>query len=401
VFISIFFISIGMLLDPKVIFEQPWLVAGVTVGVVLLKVVCAAIAVKLLGYPLRVALLAAFALGGIGEFSFVLAKTGVASGLISTEFFQYFLATSVLSLLVSPFLITFGPTVATWLGLTRHDASAMAKRESEALAECGLSDHLIIVGFGPVGRYSARAAAAAGIPYLIIEMNPQTVRIERAHGERIYYGDASQDVVLEAAGIERARVLSVVIADPAGCRQIVQAARMLSPTIKIVARTRFQSEIQPLLDIGADEVIPEELETAIELLSRVLKTYLVPVEHIAMTARSVRADGYKKLREKNLESQTVRGIESYLSDIDISIIRVRDRPAMVGQSLATMALRTRHGVTVVALRRGGETILSPDPLEPLEMNDILIAVGQPQQLSGILRKPNPDALITPIMEHPA
>jgi CPA2 family monovalent cation:H+ antiporter-2 len=322
------------------------------------------------------------------------------AGLIDDELFQLFLATSILSLMVSPLLIAAAPWLSDKLGLERADRTPFGRTETEALASCGLSDHVVIVGFGPVGRYSARACAAAGIPYLVIEMNPQTVRTERAEGEPIYYGDASQGVVLSAAGLERARILMVVIADPAGSRQIVQAARAISPTVKIVVRTRFQSEIQPLLDIGADEVIPEELETAIELLARVLKTYLVPLEQVDSLTRQARAHGYRLLREKGLETQRIRGLENYLSDIDISVIRIKDRPNMVGQSLSQLALRTRHGVTVVAIRRDGETILNPDPLEPLCLNDELIVVGQPDRLSTIMRRPPATDLI-PFVEEKA
>lgn len=393
VFISLFFISVGMLLDPKILLEQPLLVAGLMASIMSIKFVTIGAVVLLLKYPLRVAFHTAMLMAAIGEFGFVLAGAGLEAGVIKEDLFQLFLATSIVSLMVSPLLIAAAPAISDKLGLQKADSTRFGQSESAALAECGLSDHLIIVGFGPVGRYSARAAAAAGIPYLIIEMNPHTVRTERAQGEPIYYGDASQGVVLSAAGLERARVILVVIADPAGSRQIVQAARTLSPTVKIVARTRFQSEIQPLLDIGADEVIPEELETAIELLSRVLKTYLVPIEQVDMLTRQARARGYQLLREKGLETHRIHGLESYLSDIDVSVIRVKDRPAMIGQSLATLALRTRHGVTVVALRRGGETILNPDPLEPLEEGDELVAVGQPQQLSTIARKLQGDDLI--------
>ncbi|MDE0556454.1 MAG: NAD-binding protein, partial [Candidatus Poribacteria bacterium] len=146
------------------------------------------------------------------------------------------------------------------------------------------------------GRNVAKAAQVADIPYVIVEMNPEIVRTEQANGEPIFYGDAIHDAVLHHANIKAARVVVVVIADDAASRRIVATAHALNPTAHIIARTRHLAEVEPLYRVGANEVIPEEFETSLEIFTRVLMEYLIPNDQIEQFVAEVRADGYKMLR---------------------------------------------------------------------------------------------------------
>ncbi|CAN5258801.1 cation:proton antiporter [soil metagenome] len=398
IFISLFFISVGMLLSVHAVWKNPAGILVLSCVVIALKLAMATVAVLLMRYPPRVALATAFTLSGIGEFSFVLSKAGREYGLMSETFFQEFLATSVLSLIVAPFFIALGPRLFAKLGIDKMRTDTdYTRKEQEALAASQLSDHIIIAGFGPTGRYVARAATAAGISYLIIEMNPQTVRTEREAGVPIFYGDAGQEVILEHAGIASARVLLLVIPDPTASRRITQIARELNPTIKIIVRVRFLTEIYPLLALGADDVITEEFETAVELVTRVMKRYMLPIEQIEHFVGQVRAEGYKMLRDAELQDAQRHDLHKYLSDIDINIIRLRDRPSMEGKSIAELDLRNRFGVTVLAIRRDGETIQNPDAKEKLQGGDELIVLGVPAMLSGMVRKLTGPA-IPPVVE---
>src|SRR6056297_1542930 len=258
VFTSLFFISIGMLLDTGYVFEHLWLVILISIGILLIKSMIATGASWILRYPLRVAAQTGLGLGQIGEFSFNLAGVGLSSGLIVINEYQLFLSAAILTMAVTPFLIVSAPRLASLLPGRSSSLLAMETRPEGFEA---LKDHLIIVGFGIGGKHLARAARMANISYVVVEMNPDTVREEKSKGEPIFYGDASHNAVLEHAGISWARILAVVIADPAAIRHITESAHRLNPGLHIIVRTRFVSEINPLKTLGAREVIPEEFET--------------------------------------------------------------------------------------------------------------------------------------------
>ncbi len=217
------------------------------------------------------------ALAQVGEFSFILAGVGIEHGLMDRRGYQILLDTAILSMGLTPFLIALAPRAADALSrLPLPGRWKYGTAESRAIPPGVQQDHLIIAGFGVNGRNLARAARVAGIPYVIIEMNPDTVRQEKAAGTPILFGDAGQEMVLRHAGIETARVLVAAVSDPAATRRIVRLARALNPKVHLIARTRFVQEVKPLYELGADEVVPEEFETSVEIFTLVLRKYLVP-----------------------------------------------------------------------------------------------------------------------------
>jgi CPA2 family monovalent cation:H+ antiporter-2 len=157
--------------------------------------------------------------------------------------------------------------------------------------------HVIIIGYGLNGRNLARVLERERIPYVVVEMNPETVRIERAAGRPIIYGDATREEILRHAGLERARVVVIAISDAAATRSAVAHIHRFAPHVHIVVRTRYVQEVKPLLALGTSEVVPEEFETAVELLARVLRRYDIPEAEIEEVAREIRADGYELFRE--------------------------------------------------------------------------------------------------------
>jgi monovalent cation:H+ antiporter-2, CPA2 family len=240
-------------------------------------------------------------------------------------------------------------------------------------------DHLIIVGFGVNGRNLSRAAKMGRIPYIIIEINPETVRRERESGEPIFYGDATQEEILKHANIKEARVVVIVINDPAATRRIVNLARSLNPRAYIIVRTRYLQELQSLFEQGADDVVPEEFETSMEIFTLVLKKYLVAKEEIERFVTHVRADGYLVLRgiSKELDS----GLR-YLHDFEISAFRLSGRAPLAGKSLAQVELRKKYGVTVLAIQRNSQVLPNPEPDMQLLADDLLIVMGTPENLSN-------------------
>ncbi len=298
-FNSLFFISIGMLLDLRILLAHPFLVLGLVLAVLVGKVVTSAGAAVTVGYSWRPAVLTGIALAQVGEFSFILAKVGKEVSLLSGESFQIFLTVSVLTLILTPFLIQASPRLARraeafqrlwrWLPDRAPDSPEVTHRH--------LRDHTIIAGYGVNGRNLAKVLRETEVPFVVVEMDGETVRQEQTKGAPISFGDVTHPQALRRLGIQQARALVLAISDPIATRRAVKVARQLNPDIHIIARTRYLREIEDLRAMGADQVVPEEFETSIEIFSLVLQHYRIPLRVIAEKAERIRKEGYALLRK--------------------------------------------------------------------------------------------------------
>ncbi|MDA8233424.1 MAG: cation:proton antiporter [Clostridia bacterium] len=384
VFTSFFFVSIGMLLNLNFLLEQSVLVFAIALVVLGLKTLIAGMAAIILGYPLRIVILVGLALSQVGEFSFILSKTGVKHGLLKGDVYQMFLAVSVLTMAATPFIIAAAPRVAQ--GVIRLPLPAKLKAGQLLLEEdrgADLKDHLIIIGFGLNGKNLARAASAAEIPYLILEMNTDSVRSGRENGEPIMFGDATQEAVLHHANIKEGRVAVVAISDPAATRRITEVLRRINPKIYILVRTRYLQELESLYQLGADEVIPEEFETSVEIFTRVLKKYLIPRDEIESFVAEVRADGYDMFRTIAKKSASFSDLKIHLPEIEISTFRINENSPAAEKTLAQIELRKKHGVTLLAIRRNAETLFMPHGDTKIQANDVVVVVGKRNKLSEV------------------
>lgn len=386
VFMSFFFASIGMILDLSMLLKDPFWIGIGAVILILLKAVVATWTGIALRLPIRVAVGVGLSLSQTGELSFILAQSGLVENLISKEIYNGFLAISVLTMAATPPLIRMGDllgkAVASWFP-SPHRLRGSEEYEMEGKET--RHGHLIVVGFGLNGRNVAKAAKAVGIPYVVVEMNPKTVREERKKGEPIIFGDATHEAVLQAAGIEAARTILIAVNDPGALRSVVILARKLNPGIQIIARTRYVQEVEPLYALGADYVIPEEFETSIEIFTRVLRNYLVPEEEVEKLLEEIRSQGYEVLRKQFSPGSTLCQVGDMLGDIEVRALRVQEGSEVVGKTLSELALRTRHGVTVIALKRGSEWTVDPSPHEPLAKGDVLLVLSRAEGLGSLKR----------------
>jgi len=385
VFTSFFFVSVGMLLDVRFVVGNPALLAAVTAAVVAVKFLFTGVSAGLLGLPLRTCVLAGGALAQIGEFSFVLSESGMRFGLIQPHMYQLFLGVSVLTMIAAPFIIAGGDRISRVVSTLPVPARLksgfrhVGKQERRSL----LSNHLVIVGFGLNGRNLSRAASAAKIPRIIIELNPDTVRREQETGEPIFYGDASQEPVLEHAAIREALVMVIVISDPVATRRIIDTARSLNTKLHIIARTRFVSEMEPLYELGADEVIPEDYEASVETLVLVLTRYLVPRGDIELLVNEFRAEHYRILRSLDYSFPTIPGLELQIPNVEIVSLKVCTGAAAYGKSLGELDLRARNGVTMLAILRLSDVIANPSAEERLLTGDVCVLLGTPNSVSDV------------------
>ncbi|HBG04458.1 MAG: sodium:proton exchanger [Geobacteraceae bacterium GWC2_58_44] len=379
--LSLFFISVGMLLKPSILMKYPLLLASLVIAIILIKALLTSAVGVALGLPLRIAVLAGLSLAQVGEFSFVLSRAGLSHGLLTGETYQLFLAASIATMGLTPLCMRISGPVAEFVtGVLPNAWTRGRKVFAEAGESVTLSDHVIIVGFGVNGRNLAKVLKALNIPRIVIETNPFTVRGEKGTGEQIIFGDASKPELLSHARIEEARIIVVAISDAAASRRIAALARQMNPSIHVIVRTRYLLEMEPLFKLGVNEVIPEEFETSVEILSRVLKRFLVPQDVIEGCIADVRRDGYEMLRTVSRRHSHAVGIAGFLSGAEIGSFRVHKDSAVKGETLRGGMLRARSGATAVAIKRGEEITPNPDPVWQLREDDIVLLLGTPEQL---------------------
>ena len=372
-FASIFFISIGMLLQTDYFLAHWMLIIGLTTVLALLKTGLVTITAAVLQYPVRSALLAGLALAQVGEFSFLLADQGARFGLITGDTFQAFINTSILTMVATPFIIQAAPWFADRLRMLQPDSP-------EQPNICALTGHTIIAGYGLNGRNLARTLRATRIPYTVLEVNADTIRKARDEGEPIIYGDITREDVLTRAGVPCARIIVFAISDFSATRLAIRIVRRLNPSIFILVRTRYSAEVDELQTLGADQVIAEEFETSIEIFSRVLHQYHVPGNIIANQISLVRFDGYKMLRGISLDQEKIGRIAALFAAATVDNVQVQPEWSCLGKTLRDLDIRRSSGATVIAIVRGGEAITNPGAAFTLQVDDILVLLGAHKDL---------------------
>ena len=246
-------------------------------------------------------------------------------------------------------------------------------------------DHLVIIGYGINGKNVALAAKDAKIPYVIIELNAETVKTEKANGEPIIYGDAVKSNILHHVNMHQARVAVIAISDPDATTRILANILQISTKVHTIIRTRFVHEMEHYYKLGADEVIPEEFETSIEIFSRVLHKYLVPEHEIENFVKHIRADNYEMLRP--ISGTKTKSISLDLPDVDIASLNVQQgKNEIVGKKLSESQIRKKYGITIVAIKRNDHFIYDLSGDEEVLQNDVLYVFGNPQQIFEFNKK---------------
>lgn len=373
---SLFFISVGMLLDISFVVSHLGLVVLIVLVILLTKLLVTTIPALLAGFPLRTALIAGGTIAQVGEFSFVLGSRGAEVGLLAAEDYQAFLAVAVMTMAATPVVTSLLPRLCGWLARNRRIGRLF--QEPPPPTGLQLQDHVVIAGFGVNGRNLATALTEFGVPQVILELNPETVRRERASGLDIRYGDCTRTAILEHAGISRARAYVVAISDPASARRSVRVARDLAPELQIFARTEYLAEVDELRLLGADVVVPAEFETALSLFERVLGIYDVPEETIDDLVDQLRLENYGVLRG-NVRRLPIRedGLPELLNQI--GRCRIPSQSVVVGHSIGELGIRAATGVTVIAVRRAGQLIRNPAADFRLAGGDELSFVGSREE----------------------
>jgi K+:H+ antiporter len=378
-FLSVlFFASIGMLLDPAFVVAALPLVLATVAAVILIKVIAAYPAFRAAGALPRTSLRAAFAIAPIGEFSFLLAQEGKRFGVLQPEDEQLFVATAVLTLAATPFFVAAGLKLAQRL---RGRPEPADEREGER----ELSGHIIVIGYGLNGLNVAHVLTETRIPHVVVEEDPERVAVARQNGSRAIAADAASPEALEAAGVDRALAAVVAISDPDGTRRIVRMCRQTNPKLHLIVRTRYVSQVETLRELGATEVIPEEFETSVEIISRLMRLLAVPGNVVAAQLRILRDEAYRLLRDPGMRAAEGRRLSAMLeAGTALTFFVLPDTPAM-GKTLNDLGVADARVAVPAMIRRGAP--YSPAPTdEPLEAGDTLFLVGAHEDLMNVMAR---------------
>ncbi|MDE2522739.1 MAG: cation:proton antiporter [Methanocorpusculum sp.] len=394
---SVFFISVGMMLSLAFMLENILFILAIVAVLFLGKTVITTAAGLLAGTSAGTAVTCGVGLAHIGEFSFVLGAAGLSLGLLNSTIYQVFLAVAILSMTIAPFAVDAAPKVSRMAICSplfgRHCSPKTGEREMTAETDAGEEhEYVIVVGFGPAGKYVVRALKRVERDYIILEMNPETVAAERAKGENIAYGDASLEPILRYAGIEQAKTLVITIPDSAAVRGIVSTTRRMNPRTTIITRTRYTGESPTLFKIGVDEVIADEREAGLALTRRVFANENVPAKDLDQYVREVRAEIFSEREEamaQKAEESRMRRLSATLepaAKTEFIHVPVHPESEAAGKMLSELHLRKRFHVSIVSLRReSGEVILTPDGTTVLMPHDMVLLSGSREDVAAVQR----------------
>jgi CPA2 family monovalent cation:H+ antiporter-2 len=368
-FNSIFFVSVGMLLDLRFVVSYPLTLLLITFGLIILKTGVITVIVKLMKYPLRIAILCGLALAQIGEFSFVLAHAGLDYHLLKASFYNTFLASSIFTMFLTPFMLQLAPLIAGSAGKLEVTKTASTGKLNK------LKDHVIIVGFGLNGKNLARVLKETGINYVVLELNPDTVKTESEKGENILFGDSTKEEVLHKARVHDAKVIVFAISDPYSSRRGLQLAKKMNPNIYTIIRTRFIAEIDDLMQFEADEVIPEEFETSLQIFAKVLEKFHIPLNVIMKQVSLLRGESYSLMRKDTADIQSFVHLNEILAAGLTDTFYVSEGNKYSGKTLAEINLRAATDATIIAIVRGNNTISNPSGREVILANDTIVITG--------------------------
>ncbi|MCE9636751.1 MAG: cation:proton antiporter [Planctomycetes bacterium] len=373
---SLFFVSVGMLVNVGDWFHAPVLTFGLAAAVVVVKGLIVWGVARMFHLSWRVAVLAGISLSQVGEFSFVLALTGRDLLLLDAGAYQVFLSVTVLSMVATPLLLQAAPwIISRGRPAPKHTHVAPTPR----------SGHVIVVGYGVAGRNVVSVLRPLGAPVVVLELNQRTVAAIRAAGADAEFGDACSESVLLHVGIRTARALVLTAVDPFATRQAVATARRLNPEIEILVRTRFVGEIAELHRLGATSVVPEEFEASIALAGLTMRRFGASEQAVSRAAAALRGDDYALLADTSNESITdtrrAHALARVLAVAEFADVPIPD--GAVGATLRGLDLRTRTGALAVALRRGGEVVANPAPDLPFERGDVLVLLGMHSSLQKV------------------
>ena len=387
-FTSFFFVSIGMMLDLSFVFDHILLITATVLLVLTLKSLVAGGTAFLLGHTFRGTVVVGLALAQIGEFSFILAKTGQSYNILSGFYYQLFLSVTIMTMVASPFLIMISKPLATlMLQLPIPEMMLKGLFPLQEIEVPEMQNHIVLIGKDSRSLNLSRMARHMKLPYVSIVFDPADVRIRQLKGESVIYGDAMNEPILRKAHTDTAGIVVISIGETITALGVIEKVRDMNQHAHIIVRSKYVSDIEDFYHMGANHVIPEEFETAIDLFELVLKKLLLPKDEIDAAISNIRDDNYGIFREKD-ETNAVT-LTDMIPDVEIIGLKAGSYELFPGNSLQDIDLRNLYGLTVVAVKRNGEMLENPGGDFIFESSDVVYILGKPSKIAKLPRKSLP------------
>jgi CPA2 family monovalent cation:H+ antiporter-2 len=386
-FVSIFFVSLGMLFDPALLFARPVLILVLLTGFLIGKALLATLSAMTMRFPSRVAWLSGVGLAQFGEFGFVLCQLGKDAGVIDDTMLQPILTAGIVSMFLTPLLIRAAPHITAGERLLAPLERLLGARGIDEAAEDAqhqaLSGHVLVVGFGVAGRLVAQALADNHVPLVVLELNAENVKRGRADGLPVYYGDATSEEAIRHARVEAAELMIVLMNDPSGAQRVVDTVRRVAPELPILMRTRYLAERPQVEALGVNDVVAEEVEGAVEVMARALRFVEAPRNVIEAMVQRARAETQRSERKLTVPRPSLRDVRG-LDELKIESVLVRPQSRAAGASPASLDLRSSTGALIVGVRRDGQLLADTDPTQPFSADDVAYLVGTSEAIRRAL-----------------
>jgi CPA2 family monovalent cation:H+ antiporter-2 len=375
IFGMLFFVSVGMLLDPAFLVDNLFTILLVVVLISVGKTVILGGLTRAFGYRGTTPFVVGLGLFQIGEFAFALARVGITRQAISPDLFALVLATAIITMIITPFATRLAQPLAQWYGRWWEEPLL----QTFGMPEHGLRDHIIIAGYGRVGRYTADILQDLNLPYVVIELDQQAVDRARTAESAIVYGDASSPVVLEAAGVHTARLLLVMVPAAMDVELIVRQVRQLNPDLHIVARAARLEQVEVLRSLNVYEVVQPEFEAGLEMVRQTLVHFDIPMAAIQYLSDAIHHKYYQPFITRHTDAPLLEQLRRVEPPLEVAWFTLPKDSPLVGQSIGKAAIREYTGAAVVAVLRGERIYSRPGPELVFAAGDIVAVVGTQTQ----------------------
>jgi CPA2 family monovalent cation:H+ antiporter-2 len=379
IFTSFFFVSIGMLLDLQFIVDNYQLVILSVVLVILLKTIIGGGVGFVLGHTFRGTVLVGLALSQVGEFSFILAKIGLENTLLTNFYYQLFLAVAVITMALTPFFMYVSlPLANTLLKLPLPKFWINGLFPLKEMEVPDFKNHLVIIGKDNSALKLSSMATYYNIPHISIVFDPLIAREKMNNGDNVVYGDAVNEPILLKAHVDRADIVVVSVGSIIPSMAIINKTRSMQKGAHIIVRAKYIRNVEQLYKAGADQVMPEKLEIAMDLFNRILAEKKYTNKEISQMMSHIRNLHLGEYTERDLINKP--SIFDQLPSVTISAIGIDENSAAAGKSIGDLQIRSKTGVTVLAIKRGNEIIEHPVPATVLQSDDVVYVLGNPGQI---------------------
>lgn len=380
-FTSFFFVSIGMLIDISFIYNNIQLILFTVAAIIFIKTFFAGATGFILGHTFRGTVIVGLALSQVGEFSFILAKIGLEASMLSEFYYQLFLAVAVITMGITPFSIKLAPSFASLIlkiPLPKFLVNGLFPLKEIPIPN--YKNHLVIIGKDTSALKLSKMATLNDLKHISIIFDPIIAKEKMQEGDTVLYGDAVNEPILLKAHVDTADIVVISVGNIIACLSITDKVKQLNKSAYIIVRTQRIANVEQIYAMGADQVIPEKLEIAIDLFQRILLKKLYPQKQVNRIVSHIRSMSLGDFMEKDIVNQP--SVLDEFPNLNIVALKADKGAFTEGKSIAEIRLRQKTGGILLAIKRDSEIIEHPEANEVIKESDIVYVLGNPEQINS-------------------